>query len=135
MTNPPRWGDEPPKHLLEQGSLWVMIAVPSVWAVHFLLCYWIAAVWCAKTAAGTSADGIRLGVGALTVLALAVIALLARHAVKRFNARLLTPKELTEDTEAERTRFLGNAALLLCSLSAIAVVFTATPVLVFDRCY
>lgn len=136
MTEPPRWGEEGPKHLLGEGSLWVMIAVPSVWAAHFLLCYWVAAIWCAKAAAaGASTDVMRLSLAALTVAALLLIGLLAAHAVRRYGARLLTRSELTEDTEAERTRFLGNAILLLCSMSTVAVVFTAMPLLVFDRCF
>ena len=136
MTKPTRWGEEGPKHLLEEGSLWVMIAVPSIWAVHFLLCYWVAAIWCARFSANEgSTDFMRLGLGVLTVAALLLVGLLAVHAIRRYRARLLTRKELTEDTETERTRFLGNATLLLCSMSAVAIVFTAMPLLVFDRCF
>lgn len=136
MTEPPRWGEEGPKHLLEEGSLWVMIAVPSIWAAHFLLCYWVAAIWCAKVpAADASADPMRLALLGLTAAALLLIGLIALHAIRRYRARLLTRDELTEDTEAERTRFLGNATLLLCCMSAVAVVFTAMPLLVFDRCF
>lgn len=131
----PHWEDEPPKRLLEEGSLWIMIATPSVWAAHFLLSYWIASVWCAKVVDGTGAlDTVRLWVLGLTVAALALIGLLARHAVRRYDGRLLIHEDMAEDTEAERTRFLGRATLLLCCLSAVAILFNSLPALVFDRC-
>ncbi len=136
MSGAPRWGAEGPKHLLAEGSLWVMIAAPSVWAAHFLLCYWAAALWCAKAPETADWAGVlRLGLGALTVAALLAVGLLAHHARRTLRARLLVPDELTDDTERERARFLGNATLLLCTLSAVAVLFTATPLLVFDRCF
>ena len=129
-------GEEPPKRLLEEGSLWIMVAAPTVWAAHFLLCYWVAAVWCAKVTEGPGPLGpVRLTVAGLTVAALGLIGLLAWHAVRRYHGVLLIHEQLTEDTERERTRFLGHATLLLASLSAVAVVFDAMPVLVFDTCF
>ena len=129
-------GEEPPKRLLAEGSLWIMVAAPIVWAAHFLLCYWVAAVWCAKVTDGQGPLGlVRLTVAGLTVLALALIAFLAWHAVRRYHGVLLIDEHLTEDTERGRTRFLGHATLLLASLSAVAVVFDAMPALVFDTCF
>lgn len=128
-------GTEPPKRLLEEGSLWVMIAVPCVWAAQFLLSYWMAAVWCAKMAEGAEPIPlVRIAVGVFTVTALAAIGLLARHARRRYNGRLRVLVDLTEDSEPERTRFLGHAALLLCIVSAFAIVFTAMPALIFETC-
>jgi hypothetical protein len=71
----------------------------------------------------------------LTVAALALLAWIARHAVRRYEGRLLIQEHLTEPSEAERTRFLGHATLLLCSLSAVAIVFDAMPAVVFNSCY
>ena len=31
-------------------SLWMLVVSPTIWAVHFGLCYITAAVWCAKAA-------------------------------------------------------------------------------------
>ena len=129
-------GEEGPKRLLEEGSLWIMIAAPCVWALHFLVAYWAAAVWCAKISERTEDIlVVRIAVGLLTVVALAVVAWLAWKAVSSYRARLLIQENLTEHSEAERTRFLGHATLLLCSLSAAAIVFDAMPALVFDSCY
>jgi hypothetical protein len=129
-------GEEPPKRLLEEGSLWIMVAAPTVWAAHFLLCYWVAAVWCAKVTEGPGPlDTVRIVIAALTLAALALIALLAWHAVRGYGGRLLINEELTEDTEKERARFLGHATLLLCSLSTVAILYSALPALVFDTCF
>jgi len=128
-------GEKGPKRLLEEGSLWIMIAAPCVWAIHFLLAYWSAAVWCAKIPQRTEQIlAVRIGVGVLTVVALAVVAWLARRAVRNYRARFVIHDDPTEPSEAERTRFLGHATLLLCALSAAAIVFDAMPVLVFDSC-
>ena len=129
-------GEEPPKRLLEEGSLWVMVAAPTVWAAHFLLSYWVAAVWCAKVTEGDGPLGVvRLTVAGLTAGALALIALLAWYAVRRYEGELFINKAITEDTERGRTRFLGHATLLLCCLSAVAVVFDALPAVVFETCF
>lgn len=129
-------GEDPPKRLLEEGSLWIMVAAPTVWAAHFLLCYWVAAVWCAKVVEGAGPLGtVRWTVAGLTAGALALIALLAWHAVRRYDEKLLIREELTEDTEEERTRFLDHSTLLLCLLSAIAVIFDALPAVVFETCF
>ncbi|SFP43226.1 hypothetical protein [Tranquillimonas alkanivorans] len=129
-------GEEPPKRLLEEGSVWIMIAAPCIWALHFLLSYWAAAVWCAKLADRYDPIlPVRAGVAVLTLVALAVVAWLARYAVRRYQGRLLIQEDLTEHSEAERTRFLGHATLLLCALSAAAIIFDSMPILVFDSCY
>lgn len=120
--------------LLEDGSVWVMVAAPVVWAAHFLLAYWAGAVWCAKLAEAESLLPVRLTVGALTVAALAIIGWLAWHARRRYEGELRIEEDLVEDTQVERTRFLGHAALLLCVLSAVGVIFDALPAAVFARC-
>lgn len=131
-----REGEDPPKGVLEEGSLWVTVAAPTVWAVHFLVSYWIAAVWCAKVTEGAGPLGpVRWAIAALTLAALALIGWLMRHARRRYHGEFLIDEDLTEDSEPERTRFLGHAALLLAGLSAVAVVIDALPILVFETCF
>lgn len=121
--------------LFEEGSLWPVIAALSIWAGHFLLSYWAAAVWCAKYAEGEgSLFWVRVAVGLLTLVALAAVGGLARHAMRRYRGRLAIEDDLVEDSEAERTRFLGHATLLLCTLSAAAIVLDVVPVMVFATC-
>lgn len=121
--------------LFQEGSLWPLIAAPSVWAAHFLLSYWIGAVWCARYVGD---DGsllwVQVSVGALTVAALLTLGWLARKAVRGYQGRLMIDDDLVGDSEQERTRFMGHATLLLCTLSAVAVVFDAVPVAIFATC-
>ena len=136
MKTPPHWDGAPREHLFGERSLWLVIAVPTVWAAHFLLCYWAAAIWCAKIAPeGANVLPLRLAIAAITLVALGTIALLARHARRRYHGHLIVEEEMTKDTEAERTRFLGNASLLLAVVSSIAVIFGAMPAVVFDACF
>ncbi len=37
--------------VIDQGSVWILVAAPSIWAAHFLLSYWVAAIWCGSLAA------------------------------------------------------------------------------------
>ncbi|HYD49564.1 MAG TPA: hypothetical protein VEB21_14505, partial [Terriglobales bacterium] len=58
-----------------EESLWRLAAPPVVWALHFLLSYGTASVWCAKVVGqGGSLAGARLAIAAYTVVALAAIA-------------------------------------------------------------
>ena len=51
-------------------SLWLLVASPAIWAVHFLLCYGTAAVWCAKVAGyGGSLATASTAIAIYTVLA------------------------------------------------------------------
>ena len=121
--------------LFAAGSLWLLIAVPSVWAAHFLLCYWATAVWCAKfVGAGGPLATMQVVVGVLTAAALLTLLGLAVHASRRYGGRLGPDDDLVANSEPERSRFLGHTALLLCTLSAVAVIFDAVPVLVIATC-
>lgn len=118
--------------LIDDGSVWIVVIPPAIWAGHFLSAYWIAAVWCAAGQAGLApAAWAILG---LTVLALAGIGWTARVAAVRYGGRLRSGVAVSGDAAADRRRFLGHVALLLCALSVVAVIFTALPALVFDRC-
>lgn len=115
-------------------SLWRLIVSPMIWAVHFLLCYITAAIWCAKYASRFGTLGpVRWLIAGYTVAALIGIALngfgaLRRH---RFEAKSV-PHD--EDTPEDRFRFLGFATVLLAGLSAIAVIFAAVVVVFFRDC-
>jgi hypothetical protein len=116
-------------------SLWAMIVSPTIWAIHFLACYIVAAIFCAK--AGTpSADlaTVRWWIAGFTVLALAGIgasgiqALRLGHFVKGGTA----PHDA--DTIHDRRRFLAYATLLLSGLSFVATLFVALPAVFVESC-
>lgn len=120
------------KRLIDEGSLWIMVAAPSVWAAHFLLCYWLAAVWCAKIGGGLAT--VQTVTLALTAVALAIVGWLSWKARREYDGRLTVKDDHDGNTDETRRRFLGHATLLLAVLSAIAIVVDALPALVFDRC-
>ena len=122
------------RRIIDEGSLWIMVAVPSVWAAHFLLVYWVAAVWCAKLGRDAGLDPVRLAILGLTVLALGVVGWLAWMAWRDYAGRLPLGGEIEEDTDDGRRRFMGQATLMLAILSAVAILFDAIPALVFERC-
>lgn len=115
-------------------SLWTLFTAPTVWAVHFLVCYVGAAVFCAKRDAfGMSFASVRIGIGAVTVLALAMIALAAFLAWRQWGFGTEDPPH-DQPSEQDRSHFQGYATLLLSALSFVAVIFTAMPALMIAEC-
>jgi hypothetical protein len=124
--------DEPPEH---KETLWLLVASPAIWALHFLLSYITAAIWCAKFANSpeSSLAPVRWAITGYTLVALAAIAVNARSGLRRhrFQSESL-PHDF--DTPGDRHRFLGFATVLLAGLSAVATVFAAIVVIFFEDC-
>jgi hypothetical protein len=120
-----------------QGNrgLWTLLTGPVVWAVHFLVCYIGTAIFCAR-AGDPEADlaPVRLGIGAITLVALAVIAFVGIEADRRSGPGLVFECPHDEDTVRERRQFLGYATLLLAGVSFIATLLVALPALVIPSC-
>lgn len=122
----------------ETGSgtdLWKVIVAPIVWAVHFLFCYVYAAVYCEKAGRDASLEGPTLVILIATVVALALIAL-STAKLWAVRGRSLTDNdfEYEHNTPEERHRFLSHVALMLCLLSAVAVIYVAIPMLYLTSC-
>lgn len=116
-------------------SLWTLAAAPLVWLGHFLLSYGLAAVWCARFAGEDgSLRPVRLAIAALTLVALLLLAWVGARAWRRH--RLLQGRAPhARDTALDRHRFLGFAVVLLCSLSAVAVGYSAMVVVFVRSCH
>lgn len=116
-------------------DLWRVIAAPIVWALHFLFCYVFAAVFCEKVGRAASLNQPTLVVIGATLVALAIIAWLTLG-IWRVRARSLTDDdfEFEHNTPEERHRFLSHVALMLCVLSAIAVLYVTIPMLYLSTC-
>ena len=117
-----------------RDNLWTLITPPTIWALHFVVVYGSVAYGCAPNAdifAGIG--GLRLFVGALTVVALAVIGFLFARALGewRRNGGSI-PHD--QDSAEVRERFLEFSTLLLAGLSFIAVVYTALPAALMVDC-
>ena len=123
----------PPEEARE--SLWALIPGPLIWAVHFLLSYVTAAIWCAKIAGSQDdIDPARIAIGLYTLAALVLIALSARHGFRRHSYGESAGPPHDEDTADDRHRFLGFASLLLCGLAALAVLYTALAAVIVRSC-
>jgi uncharacterized membrane protein YbhN (UPF0104 family) len=116
-------------------DLWRVIAAPIVWAVHFLFCYVFAAIYCEKLGRDAPLDFATWVIVGATIVALALIGLSTLH-LWRVRGRSLTDDdfEYEHNTPEERHRFLSHVALMLCVLSAVAVLYVAIPMLYLTSC-
>jgi hypothetical protein len=116
-------------------DLWRVIAAPIVWALHFLFCYVYGAVYCEKLGRDAPLAGPTMVIIGATVVALALIGL-SILSLWRVRGRSLTDNdfEFEHNTPEERHRFLSHVALMLCVLSAVAVLYVAIPMLYLSSC-
>ena len=116
----------------EIETLWTLFTAPVVWAAHFLVCYVLAAVWCAKS--GDIGFGVvQAGIAAATLAAVAMILLSAWLAWRQWGFGTYDPPH-DDPTAHDRRRFQGFATLLLSGLSLVAVLYVALPLLFIDGC-
>lgn len=113
------------------NSLWMPLAAPAVWVLHFLASYITAAIACAKTAPqGDAFTNARIAIALYSLLALTAIAACARHGWRYRR----DPRDQTQAAAAARRRFIGDVTLLLSGLSAVATIYIALPALFFSSC-
>lgn len=118
----------------EVESLWTLFTGPVIWAVHFLLCYVGAALFCAKREwLAFGFGGLRLAIAALTAAAIAAIMLSAWLAWRQWGFGTDDPPH-DGATRGDRILFQGFATLLLSGLSLVAVVYVALPALFLTEC-
>lgn len=116
----------------EVESLWTLFTAPVVWAAHFLVCYALAAVLCAKR--GDAGFGVvQAGIGAATVVAVVMILLSAWLAWRQWGFGTDDPPH-DDPSRRDRRLFQGFATLLLSGLSLVAVLYVALPLLFIDGC-
>jgi hypothetical protein len=115
-------------------SIWMLFIAPSIWALHFLLCYVTAAIWCAKAPSALAPLGaIRTTVAVYTVVALGAIAVIGWMGY-RAHAYGSASLPHDDDTPEDRHRFMGFATLLLAGLSGVAVVYAALVAVFVETC-
>ena len=125
----------PLPNVMRDRSIWWMTLGPTIWAVHFLVCYVGAAIYCAKWRPAQGAiDPVQLYVLAVTLPALAGIALSGAWAYRRGGFEEDTQPPHDADTTEDRERFLGLSTLLLSGLSFVATVYTALPAILAASC-
>ena len=133
--NANRAQDEVERETGHGTDLWRVIAAPIVWALHFLFCYIYGAINSEKLGRDAPLDDARIAIIIATVFALALIGLSTVH-LWRVRGRSLTDNdfEFEHNTPEERHRFLSHVALMLCVLSAVAVIYVAIPMLYLVNC-
>lgn len=122
-------------HPEHKESLWAVIISPVIWALHFMLSYITAAVWCAKFAPAAETLGpVPWLIIAYTAVGLIGIGL---NGVSGWRRHRLDSAEPPHDADfpASRTRFLGYATFLLAVLSGVATLFSSFVVLFFRTCH
>ncbi|MCJ8507318.1 hypothetical protein MUU53_05255 [Rhizobium lemnae] len=118
----------------EVETLWTLFTAPAVWALHFLVCYVAAAIYCAKPGfLGLGFLDLRWLLGGLTFIALAFIVLAGYLAWRQWGFGSGDPPH-DEPTRDDRKLFQGFATLLLCGLSFVAVIYTAIPLIFLAEC-
>ena len=115
-------------------SLWLLTIAPSIWAVHLLLSYVTAAVWCSKAVGfGGPLGSVRGAIVWYTAIALAGIAVVGWEGFRRHSyGTEATTHDL--DSREDRHRFVGFATLLLSGLSALGVLYAALAAQYFETC-
>jgi hypothetical protein len=117
-----------------EANLWLLVSAPTVWAVHFLLCYVLAAIYCQKAGAAFAGLGsVRLWIGVFTIVALLLVSAIGLQAWRHWGFGANAPPH-DAATPQDRQRFLGYATLLISALSFVSVVFTALPALFILDC-
>ncbi|GGL64646.1 hypothetical protein [Wenxinia marina] len=121
----------------ELSSLWRIAIAPSVWAIHFVASYGLAAVWCAKWSDATLLGDVsawRVLICGASVVALGIIGWIGWKAWRQWD--FLEDWDYTHPlaTEEDRHEFLGHAAFLLAVLSAVGVIATTLPALLISTC-
>jgi hypothetical protein len=114
--------------------LWIVPGPLVIWAAHFMCCYITAALWCGRVAGRLGALGsARATIAVLTAVALIAILIIASLG---YRAHSLGAADDPHDADSpeDRHRFVGYAALLIAGLSAVAVVYSAMPIVFIGTC-
>jgi hypothetical protein len=118
----------------QHETLWILAASPTIWAVHLLLSYATAAIWCGMIAGPYgSLTTARIAIGAYTAVALAGIGVIGAVGFRRHRLGSSEPPH-DADTPEDRHRFIGFSTFLLSGLSAVAVIYAALAAVFIEGC-
>lgn len=116
----------------KHDSLWWVAAAPGIWSVHFVACYGVAAVWCAKMGRDAPLSVARVTIYVVTLASLLAILAVALRGLRQYRAE---PSQRTDDDSREaRHHFVGFTLMTLSGLSAIAIVYEALAAVIIGSC-
>lgn len=131
----PREQDELKSWAEERDSIWRLAFGPLIWVAHFVLTYGGTSLTCFKLDHfDWSVAFLRGSIGAITVLALVGIGVVAWRSWRRWDYLDDYDYEHDRAVEEDRHEFLGHAAFLLAVLSAVGVVYVALPAAFMSNC-
>ncbi len=120
-------------------SIWGLALPAIVWSAHFLWCYVVNAVLCAR---GVGADTV-LGLAAIQwniVIATALLGavllgslLTAAGRLRSADLRERDP-DMSDNTPAAQRLFLARATFAIAAVSLLAMVYVAMPAIFFTGC-
>ena len=113
--------------------LWLPVVAPMVWALHFMVCYFWAALACGRFGVIAPFDSLPIAVALLTAAALAVITGLLMHGFRRHG--YAWPDRSNDDgTPEDRTKFMAFTTMLLAGLSWVATLYVGVAVWSIGGC-
>lgn len=113
-------------------SLWRLGLSPVIWGIHFLLCYIIVALWCAKYP-WIELNTIRVVISIITLFAFVVVGWGVISGLRKHqDGEGGLPHD--DDSLIDRERFLGFTRFLVSFLSEVAIIYTAYAIFLFRSC-
>lgn len=120
------------RNILIRNSLLGMTGPLIIWTVHFLFSYAIVSIACATDYIGTRFFGFDAVTGSIAVITLIAAALLAYIGIANFGKwRRSRDRSVPADS---MSGFFALSSMLVCGLSAIALLWVAFPAFVLPPC-
>lgn len=128
-----------PRAAESRQPLWIVPGSPVVWALHFMACYFTAALWCGMVVGREgSLAAAHVAIASVTLVALALISYIGWRGWRAHTRRSADMPEQApphdDDTPEDRHRFLGFATVLLSGLSGVAVIYSALAFVFIRTC-
>lgn len=112
-----------------------MVAPFGLWALHFLSLYSLQGLACARQLWRTSAGGLEIMTWVLWAVTVVILAAIAWEAIRAWRIRrALLASPDSGRTEHSRRHFMAVLSLLGAAISALGVVFTASPLAMLQTC-
>ena len=127
----PRRDEDQKEFAEEHASLFKITLGPLIWAAHFVACYGLFAVTCAK---GWDIDAVRSGLLVASGAALVGIGWVGWTAWRQWNVAETGDFVNRGGRAEDRHHFLGHAAFLLSVISVVGVVFVSLPLIMIGGC-
>lgn len=114
--------------------LWLLFLPLTIWAIHFLAVYVVAAVSCAKAVdIGAAILAVRWIAVAVTIVALGTIGATLWYG-RRYRSGAAGQRSANAPGAWDQARFVWNVLLLISALSALAVIYVGSVTFFFGDC-